>query len=74
MEEVKMIIIKKPIHCLENGIDNIVNEKELFIRDYLEGNLEKGYTDDLVEKRLSAYNEVINEYISAINIINKYRE
>ena len=74
MEEPKMTIIGKPIRCLEKGMADIVNERELFIKDYMEENLEKGYTDDLVIKILNKYEEVINEYISAINIINKYKE
>lgn len=71
MKEPIIKFINTPNNCLEQGLANIIKEKENFIKDYENNKLEESYSFELVLERVQFYNDTIKDYIKAINRISK---
>ena len=71
MKEPIIKFVNTPIDCLEQGLANIIKEKEKFIKDCENNKLGKDYPIELVAEKVNFYNDTIKEYIKAINRISK---
>lgn len=71
MEETKIIFVDTPVESLEKGLVDIIKEKQLFIDDYLEDDLEVKYSNYEVIQRLQAYEEAIDEHLSVIRLMRE---
>lgn len=71
MKEPIIKFVNTPTDCLEQGLANIIKEKENFIKDYENNKLEESYSFELVLERVQFYNSTIKDYITAISLINK---